>query len=229
MLNRPEKLNAISAEAMEMIDRGLARLADDPDIACLVVRGVGRSFSAGFDLETLPDDPAVFQAMARTIDAMESFPRPTIAQIHGHCLTGALELALACDLRVAADDAVFADTHGRFGLVPVCGMSVRLPERIGSSRAKLMGFTGRHVCARQAESWGLVDLAVPPALLGATVLEITDQIRGNSADANRILKALVVRGSTGEVGREQALADERELRLGIPKDRDERLSAAARR
>src|SRR5688572_17259477 len=96
-LNRPDKLNAISYELMMMLRQELEQLATQPDVACVVLGGSGRSFSAGFDLESLPDAPDKLRHMAAAIDALEAFPRPTIAKIHGHCLTGALELVLACD------------------------------------------------------------------------------------------------------------------------------------
>jgi enoyl-CoA hydratase/carnithine racemase len=228
-LNRPAKLNAISYELMSELRAALDELAGREDVTCVVIAGAGRSFSAGFDLATLPDDPAVFRFMAETIDALEVFPRPTIARIHGHCMTGALELALACDVLIAADDAVFADTHSRFGIVPVCGMSVRLPERIGAARAKLLSFSGRRLTAVEAERWGLVEQVVARAELDATARELTDQIAATSADANRILKALVRAGIDGGSSRDDALRDERSLRFGIPADREARLSTGGHR
>jgi enoyl-CoA hydratase len=223
VLDRPQKLNAISYEMLTQLQAQLDALATRPDIACVVLAGAGRSFSAGFDLETLPDDPDKLRFMAAVIDALEAFPRPTIAKLHGHCLTGALELAMACDILVASEDATFADTHSRWGIVPVCGMSVRLPERIGKARAKLLGFSGRRIDAATAATWGLVDLVADD--LDGAVDELVTQVQSNSADANRILKALIHASQDDDTKREQKLADERGLRLGIPADRMERLSA----
>jgi enoyl-CoA hydratase/carnithine racemase len=227
-LNRPAKLNAISYELMVLLHDQLEQLAERPDTVCLVLEGSGRSFSAGFDLESLPDDPEKFGFMAATIDALEAFPRPTIARIHGHCLTGALELALACDILVTAEDAVFADTHSRWGLVPVCGLSVRAPERIGAGRARLLGFSGRRIGGATAAEWGLVDLCVSHDELDGAVDEIVGGIGANSADANRILKQLTRRGGSSGSDRQQRLEDERRLVHGVPEDRQERLAAATR-
>jgi enoyl-CoA hydratase len=227
-LNRPEKLNAISYELMMLLRDQLNQLAAEPDLSCVVLAGSGRSFSGGFDLASLPSDPEKLVAMAATIDALEAFPRPTIARIHGHCLTGALELVLACDVLVASDDATFADTHSHWGIVPVCGMSVRLPERIGSARAKLLGFSGRRIDAATAAAWGLVDLHVSRDVLDVAVGELAAEIRSNSADANRILKALIRRGASTELPRQEKLAGERGLVLGVPEDRLERLAAGGR-
>ena len=218
VLDRPDKLNAITYEMILELHAALEELADQPDLVCVVLAGSGRSFSAGFDLESLADELEKLRFMAAAIDALEAFPRPTIAKIHGHCLTGALELAMACDILVASDDATFADTHSRWGIVPVCGMSVRLPERIGRSRAKLLGFSGRRIDAATAADWRLVDLVADD--LDVAVDELVEQIRANSADANRILKALIDTDSA----REDKLAGERELRLGVPADRLERLA-----
>lgn len=228
-LNRPDKLNAISFDVIVSLREQLDRLAVDPGVACIVVTGAGRSFSAGLDLETLPDAPEKFGFIAETFDALEGFPRPTIAKVHGHCFTGALELALACDIIVASDDAKFADTHGRWGIVPVAGMSVRLPERIGASKAKLLGFSGRRIDAATAAHWGLVDLQVDRDALDGTVDELTAEIRSNSVDANRILKALIRRGASTDLGREEKLRMERTLVSGVPADRLERLAATRRR
>lgn len=227
-LNRPAKLNAISFELMSSLHDQLEHLAAQPEIACLVLAGAGRSFSAGFDLESLPDEPAKFEFMAATIDLLECFPRPTVARVHGHCLTGALELALACDVIVASDDAAFADTHTRWGIVPVCGMSVRLPERIGPARSKLLAFSGRRIDAATAETWGLVDLHVSGDELDGAVNALADEIRRNSADANRIQKELIRRGASSDLDRQARLDAERKLVSGVPEDRLERLAAAGR-
>jgi enoyl-CoA hydratase len=227
-LNRPDKLNAISLDVVVLLREQLDHLATDPDVACLVLTGAGRSFSAGLDLATLPDDPEKFGFIAETFDVLEAFPRPTIAKLHGHCFTGALELALTCDILVAADDAMFADTHSHWGIVPVAGMSVRLPERVGAARAKLLGFSGRRIDAATALAWGLVDLQPVRDELDAAVDALTAQICANSADANRILKELIRRGQSSDLARDEKLRMERSLVSGVPADRLERLSAVGR-
>jgi len=133
-LNRPEVLNALSPALFVELRSHLDALASATDrIGCVMLAARGRSFSAGNDLKAIQAGETApsrhFQA--ETLDALEQLPQPVIAAVQGHCYTGALELALACDLIVAAEDAKFADTHGRWGMSPTWGMSQRLPRRIG--------------------------------------------------------------------------------------------------
>src|SRR6202022_3530615 len=155
-LNRPDKLNALNPPLFVDLRRPVDELHANDDVRCVIVTGAGRSFSAGYDLESLAKGE---RAPSRdftpeTIDALEALPCPTIAKIRGHCLTGGLELALGCDLLLAADTATLGDTHGRGGMAPIWGMSVRLPERVGMAVAKELMFTGRRVSGAVAASIG---------------------------------------------------------------------------
>src|SRR4051812_10519853 len=144
-LNRPDKLNALTPAVFVALRTHLDDLAKDDAVRCVVVTGAGRSFCAGHDLTAIAENERAPSRHyeSETVDALEALPKPTIAKIKGHCFTGGLELALACDLLVAAESAQLGDTHGQWGLVPVWGMSVRLPERVGRSRAKELMFTSR--------------------------------------------------------------------------------------
>jgi enoyl-CoA hydratase/carnithine racemase len=153
---------------------------------------------------------------------LEAFPYPTVAGIRGHCVTGGLELALACDLLVCAEDARFGDTHARWGLVPTWGLTVRLPERVGHARAKELSFTGRIIDGRTAADIGLVDRCVPTDELEAAMASLTGQILANSRESTRISKALYRHRGTTE--RKAALEFERALPFGLPRDMAERLS-----
>ena len=122
-LNRPDKLNALTPALFVELRGHLDALRDRDDISCVILRGAGRSFCAGHDLPAIASGE---RAPSRhfepeTIDALEALPMPTIAQVHGHCFTGGLELALACDLIVAAESTRLGDTHGQWGLVPIWG------------------------------------------------------------------------------------------------------------
>ena len=162
-LNRPEALNALSpslfVELRQHIDKIAAQIAD---IGCVILRGEGRSFSAGNDLKAIQSgekSPSPhFQA--ETLDAIERLPQPVIASVQGHCYTGSLELALSCDLMVAGQSAKFSDTHGKWGLSPTWGMSQRLPRRIGLLAAKEMMFSGRVVDGDEAVAIGLANRCV---------------------------------------------------------------------
>lgn len=144
--NRPEALNALSPSMFVELRSHVDAIAASPEsVGCVVVRGAGRSFSAGNDIKAIQGGDRAPSAhfQAETIDAIEALPQPVIAQVHGHCYTGALEVALGCDFIVAGESARFADTHGKWSMTPTWGMSQRLPRRIGVARAKQMMFTGK--------------------------------------------------------------------------------------
>jgi enoyl-CoA hydratase/carnithine racemase len=228
-LNRPEKLNAITPALMADLRQHLERIAADASVRCVILSGAGRSFCAGHDLSAIASGE---QAPSKhfepeTIDALENLPQPTIAKIHGHCFTGGLELALGCDLLVASEAAQLGDTHGQWGLAPIWGMSVRLPERVGPSRAKELMFTSRRITGAEAAALGLVDRACPEAELDGVVSALAGEIVANSAGTNRIDKALV-RDAT-RMARNEALLRERELPYGLPEDIAERMRAPSKK
>lgn len=223
-LNRPDKLNAINVPLMVELRAHVEDLQNDESIGCVVLTGEGRSFCAGHDLETIAGGERApskhFEP--ETIDAIEQLPQPTIAKIRGHCFTGGLELALACDLLVAAESSRLGDTHGQWGLAPIWGMSVRLPERIGRSRAKELMFTSRRISATTAAAIGLVDRVCEDDGLDADVAELAREICENSWGTNRIAKSLL--RANAERSRADALVIERTAPYGFPKDLKERMS-----
>lgn len=222
-LNRPDKLNALTPGSFIALRRHVDAIAHDDSVACVVLRGSGRSFCAGHDLGSIA---AAERAPSKhfeseTVDALERLARPTIAQIHGHCFTGGLELALACDLLVAAESTKLGDTHGQWGLAPVWGMSVRLPERVGRSRAKELMFTSRRISGHEAAAIGLVDRCVPDDELDATVADLAAEIAQNSRGTNRIVKQLI--DAQSDLTRTEALLHERTLPFGLPEDMADRM------
>jgi enoyl-CoA hydratase/carnithine racemase len=223
-LNRPDKLNALTPSSFVALRGHLDAVADDSSVRCVVLRGSGRSFCAGHDLASISTGERAPSRHyeSETIDALEALPQPTIARLHGHCFTGGLELALACDLLIAATSTSLGDTHGHWGLVPAWGMSVRLPERVGPSTAKQLMFTSRRIDGTTAAEIGLVDRAVPDDELDAAIAELCNEILENSAGTNRIVKQLIATQST--MGRSVALAHERSLPFGLPDDLAARMS-----
>ena len=223
-LNRPDKLNALTPRSFVELRAHLDAIAADPSVGCVVLRGAGRSFCAGHDLESIATGERApsrhFES--ETVDALEQLPQPTIARLHGHCFTGGLELALACDLLIAAESTKLGDTHGQWGLVPIWGMSVRLPERVGRSTAKELMFTSRRIDGRAAAAIGLVDRCVPDDELDDAVDELAREILANSRGTNRIVKQLIATQS--DLGRTNALLHERSLPFGLPDDMSERMS-----
>ena len=152
-LNRPDKLNALNVELFAELKAHVEALAGQTDtIGCVVLRGAGRCFSAGHDLgdiaegEKLPEPN--FQA--NIIKALSELPQFSICAVHGHCYTGALELALGPDVILCSDTAKFADTHAKWGLSPVWGLSQRLPRRIGRAKALEMMMTCQTYSGEQA-------------------------------------------------------------------------------
>ena len=227
-LNRPAKLNALSPAVFVELRRHLEAVAEDPAIGCVVLAGAGRAFCAGHDLGSIasgePSPSEHFEP--ETIDVLEQLPKPTLCRIQGHCYTGGLELALACDLLIAGESAILGDTHGQWGLVPVWGMSVRLPERVGMSTAKELMFTSRRIGARTALDLGLVDRCVPDDQLDATIDALGAEILANSRGTNRIVKQLL--RDVGERTRDEALRHERRRPHGRPEDMEERMSQSRR-
>lgn len=150
-LNRPDKLNALTPGVFVALRAHLDAIAVDDTVRCVVLAGAGRSFCAGHDLGSIASHERAPSKHyePETVDALEALPQPTIARLHGHCFTGGLELALGCDLLVAAESTELGDTHGQWGLVPIWGMSVRLPERVGTATAKELMFTSRRRSRRR--------------------------------------------------------------------------------
>jgi enoyl-CoA hydratase/carnithine racemase len=176
ILNRPEKRNALNDEVILALRERLDAAAADRDVHCVVVRGAGPMFSSGMDfaaLGALAADPGRLREFRRPIletwNLLEEMAKPTICQIHGACIGGAMELALACDLRVMAADALIGIPETRIGLIPDVGGSSRLPAVVGLGRAKELVMTGRMIDGTEAERIGLVNrVAAAGALDAAT-------------------------------------------------------------
>jgi enoyl-CoA hydratase len=193
VLNRPDKLNALTVAMFAELRAHVLALRDDDAIGCVVLRGAGRCFSAGHDLSDIGAGEAVPSRgwHSETLRLLEKLPKPVVAAVHGHCYTGALEVALAADFVVAADDARFGDTHARWALTPVWGMSQRLPRRVGAATAKRLMFTADTIDAAEAVRIGLAEYAVPAASFDAEVEALAARIVANSAFSHAANKRLL--------------------------------------
>src|SRR5262247_907678 len=166
-LNRPEKHNALSFELLTRLQTITRELGEDTSVRVLIVRGNDRCFSTGMDLDDLAgvngvaDTQRALGVFRDANAAIERCPKPVIAAIAGWCLTGGLELALACDVRVAADSARFGITSARLGTVAGAGGTQRLPQLIGPGRAKELLFSAEPIDAEEADRIGLVNRVVP--------------------------------------------------------------------
>ncbi len=158
-LNRPDHMNALSRELRQDFVQAFDECTQDDSIRVVILSGNGKAFCAGFDLKELAssDGDASQEADNSVARAMEAFRGPIIGAINGHAITGGFEMALACDVLIASENARFADTHARVGILPGWGLSQKLPRLIGLSRAKEISFTGAPVFAQQALDWGLVN------------------------------------------------------------------------
>jgi enoyl-CoA hydratase/carnithine racemase len=198
VLNRPEKRNAFNDELVLGLRVALEGAADDPSVQCVVLRGAGPMFSSGMDvgfLGALAQEPERLRASRRPIldtwNLLEEMPKPTIAQIHGACLGGAMELALACDLRVMAANAVIGLVETRVGLIPDVGGSSRLPAVVGLGRAKEMIMASKVVDGIEAERIGLVNRVAPADELDAATEQLVAELLACAPRAVALAKRLL--------------------------------------
>jgi enoyl-CoA hydratase len=213
-LERPEKLNAIDAGMVEALQRGLDRAEADASVRALVLRGAGRAFSAGFDLGPggAKRDPVAMRAELRSdfdvIMRFWDFPKPTIAAVHGYCLGSGMEMAVACDVTVAAEGCRFGAPEVRFGSGIV---ALILPWVVGPKRAKELLLTGDDsVSAERALAIGLVNRVVPAERCFEEALEIARQIATNDQLAVVLTKQAINR-SAEIMGMRQALLQALEI------------------
>jgi len=189
VINRPDALNSLTPNVLSELHSAVEEAGKDDQVGVIVLTGAGRAFCAGVDLKAL-EEPAGADVgddlnnAARDLQgAIEDVPKPVIGMVNGFCLTGGLELALACDFIIAADEAKFGDTHARWGLRCTWGMSRRLPYRVGESKARELTYTAEMISGTEAARIGLANKSVPVSVLEETVRETAEKILANSADA----------------------------------------------
>jgi enoyl-CoA hydratase len=191
-LNRPDKLNALTKDVFEALDDHLDAIARETrTIGLVILRGAGGNFSSGYDMREVLDHVKAHAKPhfhSEVIHKLANLPQPVISAVQGHCSTGALELALAADLIVAADSTQFSDVYARWGLTPVWGLSFRLPHRIGSAKASEMMFTSRSYNGRQAEAMHLANFCFADDRFEAELSALTADILANSWYANQVNK-----------------------------------------
>ncbi|HZR12897.1 MAG TPA: enoyl-CoA hydratase-related protein [Acidimicrobiia bacterium] len=195
-IERPP-MNALSLALLgELTDAGRA-LATDPDVKAVVVAGGERAFAAGFEIGEFGDAERarlITDTFRVAFDALVAIPRPVIAAVSGFALGGGLELAMACDLRIAADNAQVGQPEIQLGLIPGAGGTQRLPRLVGSARAKELVWSGRRVRADEAERIGLVDRVVPADELLDRALEWAASFATGAVVAMGLAKRAIDRG-----------------------------------
>ena len=183
VLQRAEKRNAFNGELIADLGHALEATAADADVRCVVVRGEGAMFSSGMDLNDLrelSEDPSRLRQFRRPILAwwnlLEEMPKPTICQIHGACLGGAFELALAADFRVMAEDAMAGIMEVKVGLLPDVGGCSRLPAIVGLGNAKELIMTGKAIDGREAHRIGFANRIAPADELDACTEALANEL-----------------------------------------------------
>ena len=180
-LNRADKRNALNLALWGELAGHLDKIeAAGEAIAVVVLRAAGPVFCAGNDLKERGAQPPARFYQAKLVSRLADLPQAVIVAVQGGCFTGGLELALAGDIIVASESASFADTHGKFALVPAWGMSQRLPRRVGQWKAREMSLTGLPVTGEEAARIGLANHCVPDANLDAKVSELASAIAAQS-------------------------------------------------
>jgi len=202
-MNRPQALNAFNSEQLDLLDAAFHALGQDRSVRVVVLTGAGnRAFAAGADIKEMVDlSPAAGIAFGRKgqalTNAVERLPQPVIAAVNGYAFGGGCELALACDIRLASENARFAQPEVSLGIPPGWGGTQRLPRLIGPGLAAEMIYTGRHVHAEEAQRIGLVNAVHPLDQLMAAAREMAGRIARNSPAAIRASKSLMPLAFTG--------------------------------
>ena len=222
IINRPEVMNALNQTVLLEIRKAIKEASKDRTVGVLVLTGAGRAFSAGVDLVSLGDQklengavgPILDEPARALINTIQEVPKVVIAMVNGYCLTGALEIALACDLIVASEEAMFGDTHTRWGIRPSWGMSQRLQRVVGILKAKELSFSADMITAREAERIGLVNSVIPADKLEESVKQLAEKIIANSLESIAAYKYLYNQGmrDTLESGLELEAKTEFEIR-----------------
>ena len=184
-LNRPHSRNALSSALRDRFFEALGDAQADDDVDVVIVTGTDPVFCAGLDLKELGGQAALPDISPR----WPPMTKPVIGAINGAAVTGGLELALYCDIMIASEQARFADTHARVGLLPTWGLSVRLPQKVGAGLARRMSLTGDYLSAGDALRAGLVTEVVPHGQLLGTARQVGTSIVGNNQNAVRALLA----------------------------------------
>ena len=213
-LNRPAQLNALNDALMDALGEALLSLDQDPDIGAIVITGSDKAFAAGADIAVMADwtymDVYQGDFITRNWETIRQVRKPVIAAVAGYAMGGGCELALACDIIVAAESAQFALPEIKLAMLPGAGGTQRLPRAIGKAKAMDMCLSARLLTAHEADRYGLVSRVVPDADLLPSTLKLATQIAGYSLPALMAIKESVNRAYEASLS-EGILFERREL------------------
>ncbi|MDT9664675.1 enoyl-CoA hydratase/isomerase family protein [Rhodococcus qingshengii] len=197
-MNRPQRRNALDAHLVDALDRELTAAEADPHTRALILAGSGRSFCAGADLQyflglhaELGSPITFLRRVSALVTRFETSPLPIVAALHGHAVAGGLELALGCDIVVAADSTLIGDGHIRNNLLPAAGSSVRLPRKVGDAMARWLALTGALVTPDQLAATGWIHTVVEQDQLSTAAHGVAAELARHSGPAQSRFKGLL--------------------------------------
>jgi enoyl-CoA hydratase len=196
-LNRPHALNALNTELISELNRALDAFETDPGIGCIVIAGSEKAFAAGVDIKEMQSKTfveAYGSDFVAPFDRIGHCRKPVIAAVSGYALGGGCELAMSCDIIIAADSAVFGQPEINLGIMPGAGGTQRLPRSIGKAKAMDLCLTGRRMYAEEAERAGLVSRVVPADVLMNEAMNIAENVANLSQHAVMMIKEAINRG-----------------------------------
>ncbi len=213
-INRPEARNAVNKEIMVEALEALEDIKSDEGVRVVILTGAGeKAFSSGADIKAIremsPPQAKEFSKIGQKLcSSLQNLEKPVIAAINGYALGGGLELAMACDLRIASEDARIGQTETNIGLIPGWGGTQMLPRLIGVTKAKELIFTGKIIDAKTAEQLGLVNMVVQSSKLKESARQLAVELASRAPVAIKVAKALINKGA--EASLDAALALETE-------------------
>ncbi|MBK6803078.1 enoyl-CoA hydratase [Novosphingobium sp.] len=225
-MNRPEAMNALSRGLRAQLAQVMKELDGEERIRAVVLTGAGtRAFTAGLDLKELGVEGLgaanASEALANPVKAIEQCRKPVIGAINGVAITGGFEVALACDILIGSENARFADTHARVGIMPGWGLSQKLARMIGISRAKELSLSGNFLDAQTACAWGLLNRVVPADELLGAAKQLAADIATADPGMVQAYKALIDEGYALSFGEGMALENARSTAANSQVDKEE--------
>ena len=225
-MNRPEAMNALSRGLRAELAAAMEQVDADPEVRAVVLTGAGRrAFTAGLDLKELGVEGLAAanasEPLANPVKAIEQCRKPVIGAINGVAITGGFEVALACDILIGSENARFADTHARVGIMPGWGLSQKLARMIGISRAKELSLSGNFLDAQTACAWGLLNRVVPADELLGAAKQLANDISTADPGMVQAYKALIDEGYALSFGEGMALENAKSTTANSQVDRAE--------